>query len=179
MRSNLTAALAFIDEDEGPEVNVSAGEPGGASSHGLSVTVLTEYNLAHGLPKANIIDMYKMTAELAGKVYVWRFLDPLRFDDLPSGIDYRMADAAITLGASGSCSILQMSMQMWPVTEIMDEATLAQVKKADPKIIIAALDAAWIVWKRKSSVEGWHKFGRGWNNRVIRVRDRALAMLAT
>jgi lysozyme family protein len=177
MLANRAATLAYIDADEGPEVNISAGEPGGGSAHGLSVEVWNEYNKAHGLPVSTVKDLGKVTATLAGQVYAWRFLDPIRFDDLPAGVDYRMADAAITLGETGACLILQMALQMYPVTGIMDAATLKAVDAADPKIIIAALDAAWLAWKHGMTADGWSHYSHGWINRVVRVRDRALAML--
>ena len=59
--SNLAAALAFIDEDEGPELNISSTEPGGASCRGVSLLVLAEYAKAHSLP---LRDIY-MAAQIA------------------------------------------------------------------------------------------------------------------
>ena len=177
MLANRSATLAYIDQDEGPEVNIGPGEPGGGSARGLSLEVWNEYNKAHGLPQVGVKDLNQVTADLAGKVYSWRFLDPLRFDDLPAGVDYRMADAAITLGETGACLILHMAMQMYPVTGIIDAATLKVVHAADPKVIIAALDAAWLAWKHGMSADGWTKYNHGWINRVVKVRDRALAML--
>lgn len=177
MLANRSVTLAYIDEDEGPEVNISSGEPGGGSARGLSLEVWNEYNKEHGIPAATLNDLHKVTAEIAGQVYSWRFLDPIRFDDLPAGIDYRMADAAITLGGTGACLILQMSLQMWPATGIMDQATLSAVKAADPKTVIASLNSAWLAWKHGMTPTGWAKFGHGWTNRVKTVRDRALGML--
>jgi lysozyme family protein len=177
LKSNLQAALAFVDEDEGPEVNISPGEPGGASARGLSITVLSEFNKAHGLPNATIDDMRAMTAEHAGQVYAWRFADPMRFNELPSGVDYRMLDAAITLGASGATLALQMSLGMWPVTGVIDEATIAAVNATDKIDLLNRLNAAWIVWKHGLTVDGWQKYGHGWTNRNKRVLNRALDLI--
>ena len=43
MQANLAQSLAYITGDEGPELNVSPGEPGGASKWGVSLTVLSEH----------------------------------------------------------------------------------------------------------------------------------------
>src|ERR1017187_2700180 len=138
MQTNLATALAYIDEDEGPEVNISPDEPGGASCRGVTMEVLREYNNAHGLPSPTSVDDIKgMTAELAGTIFTWRFLDPLRFNELPSGVDYRMADAAITLGKTGACLAVQMAMAMWPVTGVMDDETIASIKAEEPRTLIA------------------------------------------
>lgn len=179
MNSNLARALAFIDQDEGPEINIGPSEPGGASCRGVSLMVLAEYNKAHNLPTPGLADIRAMTAELAGKVYTWRFLDPLRFDELPSGIDYRIADAGITLGLTGACVAVQMALGLWPVTGVMDDSTLAAIKSEDPRSVIAALGAAWIAWKHGSTPNGWQQFGHGWTNRGNRVRDRALSLIGT
>jgi lysozyme family protein len=178
MIGNRTQALAYIDEDEGPEVNVSPSEPGGISCRGVSLTVLQEYHAAHGLPKATADDVRKMTAELAGEVYSWRFLDPIRFDELPNGIDYRIADCAITLGLTGACVATQMALAMWPVTGKMDDTTIGALHAEDPRVVVAALDAAWITWKHGQGADGWATHGHGWMNRVRRVRDRSIQMMA-
>lgn len=179
MLANRAKALAYIDEDEGPEVNISAGEPGGGSARGLTVEVWNEYNKAHGQPSVTVADLGKVTAELSGRVFAWRFLDPIRFDDLPSGIDYRMADAAITLGATGACLIAQMSLAMWPATGIMDALTLAKINAETPIVFLRALDAAWLAWKHGLTPTGWQKYNHGWTNRVLRVRGRYSLMVTT
>lgn len=182
MQTNRAAALAYIDQDEGPEVNVSSGEPGGISCRGVSLTVLQEYNKAHGLPAATFDSVRAMTADLAGKVYSWRFLDPIRFDELPAGIDYRMADCAITLGLTGVAVVTQMALLMWPVTGRIDDDTLKAIKGDDPHILLAALDAAWLTWKHSQgddahAAKGWKDHGHGWTNRVRNVHGRALALM--
>jgi lysozyme family protein len=70
-----------------------------------------------------------------------------------------------------------MAMGMWPVTGQMDDNTVKAINSQDPKIVLAALDAAWIVWKHGQGPDGWKKYGHGWTNRFIKVRDRALAMM--
>jgi lysozyme family protein len=177
MLSNLAKTLAFIDEDEGPEINISPDEPGGSSCHGVTMEVFAEYNKAHGLGIPTLADIKGMTAPLAGTIFVWRYLDGIRFNDLPSGVDYRMADAAISLGETGAIMLVQMALAMWPVTSIMDAATLAAVAGADPKILLPALDAAWLVWKKGLAVDGWAKYGHGWTNRILKVRSRYQKML--
>ena len=174
---NLEATLAFIDRDEGPELNISPDEPGGSSCRGVTMEVLREYNQAHGIPSPTLNDIKAMTALLAGQIYQWRYLDALRFNDLPSGVDYRLADAAITLGETGACMLVQMALAMWPVTSIMDDRTISTIKAADPKVLLPALDAAWLVWKKGLTPTGWAKYGHGWTNRVLKVRERYSAML--
>jgi len=177
MKENLAQTLAYINEDEGPEVNISASEPGGSSCHGVTMEVLQEYNKTHGIAVPTLDDMKAMTAALAGTIFQWRYLDALRFNELPTAIDYRLADAAISLGETGSCLIVQMALTMYPCTGIMDEATLAAIKGAEPIVILSALDAAWLAWKHGLTSTGWSTFNHGWINRVIKVRNRYTMML--
>lgn len=177
MIENRALALSYIDEDEGPELNISAGEPGGSSCHGVTMELLRIYAKAHGLPEPTLDDMRAMTSDVAGKIYSWRFLDPLRFDELPPGVDYRVADAAISLGGTGACLILQMALATYPFTGVMDDRTLAAARAADPLMLVTALDAAWLAWKHGLSADGWVKYNHGWLNRIIKVRDRVSPMI--
>jgi lysozyme family protein len=178
---NRGSALAFIDEDEGPEVNESASEPGGISCRGVSLIALADYNAKHGLPAPTFDDVRAMTAELAGKVYTMNYLDPIRFDDLPSGVDYRLADVSVNLGVTGGITALQLALGMWPLTGIMDAATLGMLN-GDAKVTILSLSAAWIAKKHESpnwgpSAVTPRGFGHGWSNRNIRATARAIAMV--
>ena len=181
MQTNLAQTLAYIDQDEGPEVNISPDEPGGGSARGLTIEVWNEYNKAHGLPAVTIADLSKVTAALSGQIFQWRYLDALRFNELPTGIDYRMADASITLGETGACILVQMCLSIWPTTGIMDDATLKAINAADPKQLLYALDAAWLAWKHNwvtpGSVPGWDRYGHGWTARILKVRARYQQMV--
>jgi lysozyme family protein len=70
-----------------------------------------------------------------------------------------------------------MALAMYPCTGIMDEATLAAIKGAEPIVLLSALDAAWLAWKHGLTSTGWGTFNHGWINRVIKVRNRYVMML--
>lgn len=156
---------------------MSPGEPGGSSARGVSMTVLDEYNKAHGLPHGTIDEMKAMTAEAAGKIYTWRFADPIRFDDLPAGIDYRLMDAAITLGATGAVQLAQLALGRFPITGKMDDGTLDAIRAIGREEFLNRLNVGWIVWKRGLTPDGWKKYGHGWTNRNNRVLARALTLI--
>lgn len=183
MQANTAKALAYILEDEGAEFNVSPGEPGGASKYGVSVVALSDWNKKHGKPAATIVDVGNMTPDLAGQIYTADYLDPIRFNDLPPGVDYRLADIAVNLGVTGGITALQLALGMWPLTGIMDSATMAMLK-GDPKSLILSLSAAWIAKKHESPSWGpssvtKNGYGHGWSNRNIAATRRAIAMVMT
>lgn len=182
MKANAAPALAYILEDEGSEFNVSPNEPGGASKFGVSVTTLSDWNIRHGKAAASIADDSAMTPELAGQIYAADFLEPIHFDDLPAGVDYRLADICINLGVTGGLTLLQLALGMWPITGTMDDATTEAIKTAHPEALILALSAAWIAKKHESPNWGSspvtkNGFGHGWSNRNAKATVRALAMV--
>lgn len=180
--ANLPQALAWIDGDEGPELNVGGSEPGGSSKHGVSMTVLQEWHRSHGLPPPTMDDMRAMDATLAGQIYTANFAVPLRFDELPSGVDYRVLDIAVNLGVSGGATALELALGLWPITGTMDDTVVAAAKLEDPRALVAALSAAWIAKKHESPNWGPSPitktgYGHGWSNRNARATARALSLI--
>ena len=173
MQTNLAQSLTYITGDEGPELNVGAGEPGGASKWGVSLTVLSEVRGK----VCTVADVSALTQDDANAIYSTRFAVPIQFSVLPSGVDYRMLDCAVTLGITGAIEAVQMCLAMWPTTGAMDAATLAAVGKVTPAVLVLQLDAAWLTWKRGLTPTGWSADGHGWTNRVLKVRGRLPAMM--
>lgn len=180
--ANLAQALAFIDQDEGPELNVGGSEPGGSSKHGVSMTVLQEWHKANGLPPPTMDDMRAVDAVLAGKIYTANFAAPIRFNDLPAGPDYRLLDISVNLGVAGGISALQLALGIWPVTGIMSDVLVALAKAKPPRELIAALSAVWVSKKHESP--NWNPspitktgYGHGWTARNIRATARALSLI--
>lgn len=180
--ANLPAALGFIDEDEGPELNIGGSEPGGASKHGVSMTVLQEWHALHGLPAPTMDDMRSVDATLAGQIYAAKFAEPIRFNDLPGGVDYRLLDIAVNLGVTGGIMALQLALGLWPVNGVLDDATLAAAQRAEPRALVFALSATWISKKHESP--NWYPsaitksgYGHGWSNRNARATSRAMTLI--
>lgn len=176
MKENLAKALAFIDEDEGPELNLSPGEPGGSSKHGVSMTVLQEWHATKGLPAPDLEDMKRVDSKLAGEIYAARFAVPIRFNDLPSGVDYRLFDIAVSAGITGAIMILQRVLHL-AETGKMTDTLIACASKADPQTLIYDLGTEWLKWKIEASADGGAKHAKGWGNRQVRANNRALAMI--
>lgn len=184
MIQNRKAALDAILASEDGTLNLAKTEPGGASRWGVSVDYLTDYHRKLGHPPATIQDVVDLTRDGAVQVYTAMLLDPIRFDELPSGVDYRLADITTNSGMTGGPTLLQLALGMWPLTGKVDDATMAKVKATDPKALILALSAAWITQKHNS--ENWNPspvtkngFGHGWSNRNISATQLALSMVTT
>lgn len=182
MQQNRIQTLDEILRWEGDDLNTSPSEPGGASKYGVSVDFLTDYRKAKGLPAATIPNVAALTQEDAEEIYSTTLLNPIRFDELPSGVDYRLADITTNLGMTGGPNLIQLCLGMWPLTGKVDDTTLAKVLAVDAKSLIYALSAAWIARKNLSSNWGpsaitKNGYGHGWTNRNIAATETALAMV--
>lgn len=184
MQANRPLALQYILASEDMTLNLSPNEPGGASKGGVSVDLLTDYYKKTGKGrKATIQDVTDLKIEDVNAVYGAMLLDPLRFDELPSGVDYRVADIEVNSGATGGVQVLQLALSMWPITGVMDDATMARIKNIDPKLLCSLLGAVWIGKKHESP--NWNPnppitangFGHGWSNRRLAADDQALEMI--
>lgn len=182
MKENLAAALSYILEDEGSELNIGGSEPGGGSKYGVSMVNLVDWNKNHGLPAPTLDDLAKMTPEFARQIYTETFANPLRFNDLSTGIDYRLLDLSVNLGLRGGGRLAQSVFGVWPGDGVIDDTTIAAINRVDPKLGVQMLSAAWIAVKRQSP--NWmpspitkNGYGHGWTNRCVKATARALAMI--
>jgi len=183
MKANRVVTLTSILQWEGSDLNTSPNEPGGASKFGVSVDFLTDYHKKHGWPSATIHDVTVLTNDDAMLIYNEMLLDPLQFDVLPTGVDFRLADLTTNSGMTGGPTLLQLCLGMFPLTGTMDNQTINLVQAIDPKALVIALSAAWIAVKHQSPNWGPHPpitkngFGHGWSNRNNAQRDAALALI--
>lgn len=173
MLANRDKVLDAIILSEGPEVNYN--DPGGASKYGVTVVSLGDYWDS----KATVADAEALTEKDARDFYVNHFMPMIRFDELPSGVDYRLMDILTNSGPSGAIWLLELVLRRWPLTGKLTDDLFAEIKALDARALIMALSAAWIADKhaRKDQHTGWPASGHGWSNRNIRVTHDALAMV--
>lgn len=173
--TDLEKVLAFVDEDEGPELNISPAEPGGSSKHGVSMTVLREWRKKRGMSPPTMTDMSNVNSVLAAVIYSEVFAAPIRFNELHSGVNYRLLDISINLGLGGARVVLTEVLGR-PVSSYSDDV-IASLNALDPHDAILKLGAAWLHYKKVNG--GWEKYGRGWSARAVRAEARALSMINT
>lgn len=184
MKSTWQGAIGLILASEGPELSVNPpgtprgqGEPGGASKYGVSVDALTDWHRRTGLPAATVSDVSRMTQELASDIYWGNYAVPIRYEELPAGVDYRLADISINLGVTGGAWLLQVTLGVWPLSNQITDDVLKEVLRQDPRVLTYALGAAWL--SKKHEQPGWVKSGHGWTNRAVRVTQDALKMIGS
>ena len=170
MKENFDSALKAILHHEGGFVNHPA-DPGGMTNLGVTKRVWEEW-VGHDVDEKA---MRALTPEIVGPMYKAKYWDKIKGDDLPTGVDYAVFDAAVNSGPGRAAKWLQSCVGVEPDGGIGPK-TLAAVASFEPKQLVE--DYA----KRRLSflmdLQHWSTFGKGWSRRVAEVKSTATSMTA-
>jgi lysozyme family protein len=174
MKDNLAASLAYIFNDEGgfaerPE------EPGGACNMGVSLVALDRWRKSQGRGRPGVDDVRALTKEEATDIYTAHYAAPIRFDELPPGLDYIMLNTAVMQGVTGSIQLLQAALGMATPLGRYDDTTWEAIKASDVGEVGRELLILQLA--KKLTAPSASKFGNGWANRLLRVLERAKPLL--
>lgn len=168
MKDNFESALKAILHHEGGYVNHKL-DPGGMTNLGVTKRVWEEW-VGHEVDEKT---MRNLTPEIVGPMYKAKYWDKIKGDDLPTGVDYVVFDAAVNSGPGRAAKWLQACVGVEPDGGIGPK-TLAAVKAFDANQLIE--DYA----KRRLSflmdLKTWDTFGKGWGRRVAEVQKTGLDM---
>lgn len=170
MKQNFEKALAQILKSEGGFVNHPA-DPGGMTNLGVTKKVWEAF-VGHPVDEAQ---MRALTPATVAPLYKREYWDKVKGDDLPSGIDYLVFDAAVNMGTSRAIKLLQQSVGA-TVDGAIGPGTLGAVAKADAKHILKTYSDVKTVFYK--SLASFPTFGKGWLNRVAEVENHATTMIA-
>lgn len=168
MRENLDLSVEAVLGKEGGFVN-HPRDNGGATNWGVTIHTLRAWR---GRP-VSVEDVRNLTRSEAIAIYKANYWDAVRGDDLPSGVDLWVFDAAINSGPSRAARWLQMAAGV-KADGAVGPVTLAAVAKADPADLIMAMERYRMNMLRGH--EDWDVFGRGWTNRVESITAKALKL---
>ena len=171
MKQNFLSSLQMVLAHEGGYVN-DPQDPGGATNKGITQHVYDDWRFDQALPKRGVelINSYEV-----GKIYETLYWQPIKGDELPSGVDYSVFDFAVNSGVGRASRYLQRVVGVADDGKI-GEATIAAVKAANPMDIIDKLCAAR--QKFLEQLPTFQRFGRGWTSRVAEVESVAKGMAA-
>ena len=168
MKDNFEAALKAILHHEGGYVN-HPKDPGGMTNLGVTKRVWEEW-VGHEVDEKT---MRELSPETVAPMYKAKYWDKVKGDDLPTGVDYVVFDAAVNSGPGRAAKWLQACVGVEPDGGIGPK-TLAAVNAFDANQLIE--DYA----KRRLSflmdLQTWDTFGKGWGRRVAEVQKTGLDM---
>jgi len=164
-------AMAEVFVDEGGYSN-DEGDSGGPTNWGITIADARMY-WKHDATEEDVQHMPKSVAE---DIYQKHYADPIRYNDLPAGVDYSIFDYGINSGVYKSVKDTQEIVGV-PVDGKLGDKTLAAIKKQDPQKFINALYDKRLAFL--TALSGWNRFGKGWGDRCKRGRALALSMAST
>lgn len=169
MKENFDAALDAVLDHEGGFVN-HPRDPGGMTNLGVTKRVWEEW-VGHEVDEKA---MRALTPETVAPMYKTKYWDKIRGDDLPTGVDYAVFDAAINSGPGRAAKWLQTTVGAVPDGAI-GAGTLAKIEAMDAEDIVEKYQETRL--KFMQSLPTWDVFGKGWNRRVTEVKEAALKMV--
>jgi uncharacterized protein (TIGR02594 family) len=162
------AAMELVFQSEGGYVN-HPNDPGGPTNMGITFDTAKR----HGY--RTITALKNMTREQAKEIYRVDYWEPIQAGRMPPGISYAVFDFTLHSGQWRAVTTLQEVLGGIAVDGEVGPETLGAVHAADSaRLLDRLLDRRMAFLKRLPT---WRSFGRGWTNRLNKVRREATAML--
>jgi lysozyme family protein len=155
-------AMAFVYDWEGG-FSDHPSDPGGATNLGITQKTLDDFRQKFpdwGLPG----DVRVLTKPHASRIYVKGYWEPVRGDELPSGIDLLVFDCAVNQGTGRAIRMLQQAAGV-AIDGDFGPITLAAVRQATRHTLMrefATLRA--LAYVRTGNMA---TFGLGWMRRLM------------
>jgi lysozyme family protein len=168
---NFAASLTHVFRHEGGYVDHPL-DPGGSTNRGITRATLA----AHRGRPVSKAEVMTLSAEEAASIYRKSYWDAVKADELPSGLDLVVFDAAVNSGPARAVRWLQQALGL-AADGVMGARTLAAARARDAPALIASYSQSRLGFLQRLST--WRAFGRGWGRRVREVERAALTMART
>jgi lysozyme family protein len=160
--------VAIVLKHEGGFVD-HPRDPGGATNMGITLRTLRDWR---GDDTLTVDAMRALTEAEAKEIYLARYWNPIRGDQLPPGVDLAVFDWAVHGGVGRAARDLQTVLGV-TVDGAIGRQTIAAAQRADAHEVIRALCERRLNHLR--SRPHWDAFCRGWSRRVDAIEQAALA----
>lgn len=152
-------------------------DPGGATNLGITLGTAVANKL--DLDKDGDVDkadVRLITMDVATAVYKKQYWDKVSGDELPAGLDYAVLDFGVHSGPKRAIMSLQRLVNVAD-DGIIGTLTLKAIRDyGDLKTLINRYQDDRLRFMQ--SLSTFPTFGRGWTNRITKVRNTALALSA-
>lgn len=145
---------------------------GGPTNFGVIQRVYDAYRKSKKLSRQSVKHIDK--SEVL-EIYKTRYWLQIRGNDLPPGVDMAVYDFAVNSGTTRAAKFLQRIVGA-KQDGVIGDATIAAVRKYDPAKIVNQLCDDRMAFLR--GLGTWPTFGRGWQRRVVDVRQMAVKWAA-
>jgi len=169
MKSNFAACLELVLKEEGGYVN-NPNDPGGMTN--LGVTKRAWESWVQKTVSENV--MQKLTPADVEPFYKAQYWMGVKGDQLTLGLDYAVFDLAVNSGVSRAVKFLQ-KLAVVPADGVLGQRSLEAIAEADARQMIDGMCEMRMDFLKTLST--FKIFGKGWSERVERVRFRAMTMV--
>lgn len=167
MRENRERVIGWVGLSEGGFVD-DPRDNGGRTNKGITQRTYNAWLKSQGRAARDVLHITKAEADqIVGEQY----LDPVRFDDLPAGLDYSVGDFAVNSGPARAVKELQKLLGFTgrAVDGVIGAQTLARIEQADTESLIVGYARARMAFLK--SLADWRHFKNGWTTRVMGNQD--------
>ena len=167
MKHNRDQVIAWIGLSEGGLSN-HTDDNGGLTNKGITQRTYSAWLKSKGQKGRSVRHITKAEADT---IVADQYMDPVKFDQLPEGLDYSVADFSVNSGPARAAKELQSALGMTgsAVDGLIGAQTLAAVEKADLETLIKYYNARRMRYLQGLSDHG--VFGKGWKARVMGNQD--------
>jgi lysozyme family protein len=154
--------LAAVFEAEGGWSN----HPEDSGHETMMGITLATYREWHGNDEATAEELRCISKLECGEIYLSRYWNPVRGDQLPSGLDIYTADFAVNSGPGRAAVELQKLLGVKADTFVA-EKTISAIRSKP--VMPLLLDYHQARMDFLTGLKNWPTFGRGWTNRCNKV----------
>jgi lysozyme family protein len=161
------AAMIRVFADEGGYTN-HPNDPGGPTKYGITIFDVRKYYKSG----ATAEDVKELPKSVAADIYRKHYATPMRYDDLPAGVDYSVLDAAINSGVGRAPVWLARALNVAskPIGDLVAPAKACVDK-------VALIKSYWAIRLGfLHSLKTWKTFGLGWGRRCANGEAAAVRM---
>ncbi|WP_454812851.1 glycoside hydrolase family 108 protein [Labrys neptuniae] len=144
-------------------------DPGGATKYGITAATLGAWDRLGR--KATPAEVKALSLAKAAQILDKQYAQPIRYQELPAGLDYALFDYAVNSGPAQAVKTLQRVLGV-EADGIVGAKTLDVIRRRDVADLINQLQDARLRFLK--GLKTWGTFGKGWASRVAHVRDGAL-----
>jgi lysozyme family protein len=176
VRANLEHGLDLIFLSE-RGFSQHEDDPGGPTQDGVTLSTLTAWRKK----PVTIAELKGLGSDERNAIFAAQYAEPIRFDELPDGLDYCVLDCSVNSGPNRAGRILQHALGMTgkDIDGVIGAKTLALVNAAramEISEIIQSYCDDRLTFMR--TLRNWRTFKNGWTKRVAVVEDEALRIAA-
>lgn len=178
MKQNRDTCIYMVFGHEKGFVNRPKTDAGGATNMGITIKTLSAWR---GHP-VTVRDVQKLTRAEAFEIYASEYWNPIRGDDLPTGLDYALFDSCVTSGPNRTGRMLQTVLVAAGVKNAdgsplsidgnIGKQTLYAISKYPGGVVAliqAFCDERMRFMRSLKGPKGFSANGRGWTIRVTGV----------